>query len=202
MAFVNSDTQSIHAKVFVTGPDFLECQQLLGTFSRQLDPDTKDVGSSSENYVVTEQPAHTVASLFSYLPLYMGNQAGFDLHMHLYCLDIKTRMDHLKSFAFKGLDGVLFLNTLDTHHLSSNISFYHRVFHELSTFGSEKEDLSIVHLWQRSMRSGSVDAWKPLLNPCGDPCFVYDDKLPGHGEEPLQSLGETFFARMGASLGR
>ena len=49
MAFVNSDTQSIHAKVFVTGPDFLECQQLsifdngfiylTGSFDQSIDFD-------------------------------------------------------------------------------------------------------------------------------------------------------------------
>jgi len=197
MAFVNSDTQSIHAKVFVTGTNFLDCQELLSSFSRSLDPDTEEVNA---NYTTTKQPAYTVASLFSYLPLYMGNQAGFDLHMHLFCLDLKTQMEHLKSFAFKGLDGVLFLNQLDTNHLSSSMAFYHRVFRELKSYGSRKDDLSVVHLWERSARSGNTAAWKPLINPENDPCFIYDDKQPGHGEEPLQLLGETFFARMGAAI--
>ncbi len=197
MAFVNSDTQSIHAKVLVTGDNMLDCQELLCSFSRSLDPDTEEVNA---RYTTTEQPAYSVASLFSYLPLYMGNQAGFDLHMHLFCLDIKTRMEHLKNFAFKGLDGVLFLNKLDTNNLSASMSFYHRLFQELKLHGSNKEDLSVVHLWERSTRSGNTEAWKPLINPENDPCFIYDDKLPGHGEEPLQVLGETFFARMGASL--
>ncbi len=197
MAFVNSDTQSIHAKVFVTGSNLLDCQELLCSFSRSLDPDAEE---TSGQYAAAKQPVHTVASLFSYLPLYMGNQAGFDLHMHLFCLDLKTRMEHLKAFAFKGLDGVLFLNKLDTNNLSSSQSFYHRVFRELKEFGSYKEDLSVAHLWEKSARSGNSEAWQPLINPENDPYFIYENNLSKNAEEPLQVLGETFFARMGASL--
>ncbi len=118
MSFVNSVTKEIHCKVVYCGTGLggkTTNVQYIYEHTNNGERANKLVNLSTEN-------ERTL--FFDFLPLFVGEVAGFKTRFHLYTIPGQTFYEASRDFILKGVDGIVFVVDSDPERMEANLEAF------------------------------------------------------------------------------
>lgn len=166
MSFINYASREINCKIVYYGPGL--CGK---TTNLQLVYEKTAQEAKGKMISLATETERTL--FFDFLPLALGEIAGFKTRFHLYTVPGQVFYDASRKLILKGVDGVVFVADSQEERLDANIESLENLKDNLEEHGYDLDTMPyVIQYNKRDLPNAvSMEEMSELLNPDGVPEF-------------------------------
>ncbi len=166
MSFINYGSKQVHCKIVFYGPS-------LGGKTTNMQWIYKEIQSNEKSELYTLPTTTERTLFFDFLPLDIGEVAGFNTRFHLYTVPGQVIYETSRRLILKGLDGVVFVADSQEERLEENLNCMQNLKENLDRQGYELDKIPMVIQYnKRDLPSAmKLSDLRLELNPMGRPDF-------------------------------
>lgn len=180
MSYFNHNAKEIHCKIVYYGPS-------LSGKTTNIQWVYNNTASEQKSKLVTLDTEVERTIFFDFLPLNVGEIAGYKTRFHLYSVPGQVVFDASRRLILKGLDGVIFVADSQLERLDENLESLRNLEGHIKDQGFDLKDIPMVIQYNKRdlPNAAPLPKLREFLNPWG---FVDFEAVASEGKGVMESL--------------